>query len=203
MNSVLLQQRNPTGCWDVSTGTSLGGRKKPFSHSIQCLPGHFWNNFFSFGSHYTQKIWTGSREWSQRWTKTGSLPYEEKLGLFSLEEWAWGRSYHHPLSRGWLQRRWRLPFHKEPQGKDKGLLGYKLLVGTFHLGTRWKFFKIWRISPLESSPRKALDLLTLDIFKVQLDRVLGHPVLSVFFQRKFVADDPGGNFQPSIPWFYE
>lgn len=62
-----------------------------------------------------------------------------------------------------------------------------------------KIFQNVNNQPLESYPREAVDLLTFDIFKVQLDRVLGHPVLSVHFQRKFVADDPGGTFQSSIP----
>lgn len=33
--------------------------------------------------------------------------------------------YHHavPVFKGWLQRRWRLPVHKESHGKDRRVMG--------------------------------------------------------------------------------
>lgn len=79
------------------------------------------------------------------------------------------------------------------------MIRIQVTTGDFPIGHKMKIFQNLKNQPLESSPREALDLLALDIFKVPLDRVQGHPVWSVFFQRKFVADDLGGNFQPSIP----
>ncbi|KFV42421.1 hypothetical protein N341_12812, partial [Tyto alba] len=54
--------------------------------------------------------------------------------------------------------------------------GYMLLLGRFLLDTRRKFFTIRMISHWNHLPREMVDSPTLDTFKIQLDRVLGHLV---------------------------
>lgn len=53
---------------------------------------------------------------------------------------------------------------------------YKLLMGMFQLDTRGKFFTMRTISHWNNLPRELEDSPTLDAFKIQLDRVLGHVV---------------------------
>jgi len=38
-------------------------------------------------------------------------------------------SHHVPVFKGWLQRRWRLPFYKESRGKDGGIKGRSYFWG--------------------------------------------------------------------------
>lgn len=54
--------------------------------------------------------------------------------------------------------------------------GHKLLLEIFQLDTRAKFFQMRAISICHwnSLPRKVVDSSKLDIFKIRLDRVLGH-----------------------------
>ncbi|PKU49642.1 hypothetical protein llap_26 [Limosa lapponica baueri] len=53
---------------------------------------------------------------------------------------------------------------------------YKLLLGTFQLDTRGKFFTMRTISHWNNLPREVVDSPSLDTFKIQLDRVMGHLV---------------------------
>ena len=72
VNSVLLRQSKPTGCWATSTRASPAEINTSLSHSTQRLSGHTWNNVFSFGPCYTKKVrtgWRGSREEPQSWSK--------------------------------------------------------------------------------------------------------------------------------------
>jgi len=54
--------------------------------------------------------------------------------------------------------------------------GYKLHVERFCLDTRGKFFAIGTINYRNSLPSEVVYSPTLDAFKIQLDRVLGHAV---------------------------
>jgi len=49
--------------------------------------------------------------------------------------------------------------------------GCKLLLGTFQLDTRGKFFTMRTNSHWNNLPREMVDSPTLDIFKIHLDRV--------------------------------
>lgn len=60
--------------------------------------------------------------------------------------------------------------------------GYKLLLARFHLHTTGNFFTI---SHWNNLSRKVVDYLTLDAFKIWLDKLLGHLVYAVLFLRKF------------------
>ncbi|KFQ15495.1 hypothetical protein N330_04853, partial [Leptosomus discolor] len=51
--------------------------------------------------------------------------------------------------------------------------GYMLILWRFQLDTR-RFFTVRTISHWNNLPREVVDSPTLDSFKVQLDRVLGH-----------------------------
>ena len=62
--------------------------------------------------------------------------------------------------------------HLEKMRRD----GYKLLLGTFQLDTRGKFFTVRTVSHWNDFCREVVDSQTLDTFKIQLDRVLGHLV---------------------------
>ena len=52
--------------------------------------------------------------------------------------------------------------------------GYKLLLGRFQLDTGGKLFTMKTISHWNNLPREVVDLPTLDTFKIQMARVLGH-----------------------------
>ncbi|KFQ11610.1 hypothetical protein N330_14017, partial [Leptosomus discolor] len=54
--------------------------------------------------------------------------------------------------------------------------GYKLLLRRFQLDTKEKFLTKRTISHWNNLPREVVDSPTLDTFKIQLDRVLGHLV---------------------------
>ena len=72
LNSVLLQQRKPTGLWIASRRASPAEIKKSLSNSIQSWSGQTWNTVFSFGHCYRKKMCTGwrrSREGPQQWSK--------------------------------------------------------------------------------------------------------------------------------------
>ena len=46
-------------------------------------------------------------------------------------------------------------------------------------------------------------LTTLDTFKIQLDRVLGHLAQNILLPRKVGSHDPLGPFQPGVLCFYD
>ena len=54
--------------------------------------------------------------------------------------------------------------------------GYKLLVETFQVDTRGKFFTKRTITHWNNLPKEVMDSPTLDTFRIRLDRVLGHLV---------------------------
>lgn len=54
--------------------------------------------------------------------------------------------------------------------------GYKSLLGRFQLDTGIKCFTIRKISHWNNHPKVVVDSPTLDNFKIQLDKVLGHLV---------------------------
>ena len=110
----------------------------------------------------------------------GSLPYEERLrelGLFSLEK----RRLRGDLItmfqylKGGYKEDGDSLFTRSHMEKMRGN-GYKLLLGRFQLDTRGKFFIMRTISHWNNLPREVVDSPTLDAFKIQLDRVLGHLV---------------------------
>lgn len=52
--------------------------------------------------------------------------------------------------------------------------GYMLLLGTFQLDTRGKYFTIRTISCWNNLPREMVNFTASDTFKTQLSRLLGH-----------------------------
>ncbi|KAM9649111.1 uncharacterized protein ACIBXB_011590 [Morphnus guianensis] len=110
----------------------------------------------------------------------GSLPYEERLterGLFSLEK----RRLRGDLItmfqylKGGYKEDGDSLFTRSHMEKTLGN-GYKLLLRRFQLDTRGRFFTMRTISHWNNLPREVVDSPTLDTFKIQLDRVLGHLV---------------------------
>ncbi|GAB0179369.1 hypothetical protein GRJ2_000402200 [Grus japonensis] len=110
----------------------------------------------------------------------GSLPYEERLrelGLFSLEKRRlWGDliTMFEYLKGGYKEDGDSL-FTRNCMEKTRGN-GCKLLLGRFQLDTRGQFFTMRTISHWNNLAREVVDSPTLDTFKIQLDRVLGHLV---------------------------
>ena len=108
----------------------------------------------------------------------GSLPYEERLrelGLFSLEKRRLRGdliTMFQYLKGGYKEDGDSLftRSHLEKMGGN----GYKFLLGRLLLDTRGEFFTIRTISHWNNLPREVVDSPTLDTFKIQLDRVLGH-----------------------------
>ncbi|KAK4816157.1 hypothetical protein QYF61_011539 [Mycteria americana] len=111
----------------------------------------------------------------------GSLLYEEKLrelGLFSLEKRRLRGdiiTMFQYLKGGYKEDGDSL-FTRSHMEKTRGNGNGKLLLGRFQLDTRGKFFTMRTISHWNNLPREVVNSPTLDIFKIQLDRVLGHLV---------------------------
>ncbi|PKU48493.1 hypothetical protein llap_1234 [Limosa lapponica baueri] len=124
----------------------------------------------------------------------GKLPCKERLrelGSFSLEKRRLkGHLYHHVeyLKGGYEEDEDSL-FTRSHMEKRRGN-GYELLLGRFQLDTSGKFFTMRTTSHWNNLPREVVDSLSLDTFKIQLDRVLAHLVYTVLLPRKVGADDP-------------
>ena len=110
----------------------------------------------------------------------GSLPYEERLreqGLFSLKK----RRLRGDLItmfqflKGGYKEDGDSLFTRSHMEKMRGNW-YKLVLGKFQLDTRGKVFIMRSTSHCNNHPREAVDSPTLDTFKIQLDRMLGHLV---------------------------
>lgn len=123
-----------------------------------------------------------------------SLPYEERLrelGLFSLEKRRLGEgliTMIQYLKGGYKEDGDSLFMrsHMEKTRSDE----YKLLLGTFQLDTRGKFSTVRTISYWNNLPREVVDSPTLNTFKIQLGRVLGHLIWIMLLPRNIGPDDP-------------
>lgn len=68
--------------------------------------------------------------------------------------------------------------------------GYKSLLGRFQLDTRGKFFSLRAISHWNNISQGSGGFLTLHIFVILLDKVLGHLVRIMLFPGNIGQDDP-------------
>ena len=182
MNSVLLWQRKPTGCLVATVRVSPAEIKKSLSHSVlvrshleYCV--QFWFPLYKKDVARLER----AQRWSTKLIKgLGSLPCEERLGdlgLFSLEKRVLRgdlTTMIHYLKGGYKEDEDSI-FTRSHMEKTR-CNGFKVLLGRFWLDTRGNFFIISTISHWNNLPREVVDLRTLDTFKIQRDRVLGHVV---------------------------
>lgn len=197
--------------WDE--GKILGSRespkqkKKPLSHSTQCLPDHTWNTLFSLVLTKIWKRWRGSRKgqrWLKYWEAAARGKVEITVAVWPLEKKV-SEEILSPYFSIWrvATKKMETPFLQrvtwESHGKDKG---YKLFLGKFLLVTGRKHFTIRTNSNWNNVPRGALDSPMSDISTVQLDRVLGHLLWTVLSPRKVGPDDSRDLFKHEILWFH-
>ncbi|KAK4825406.1 LOW QUALITY PROTEIN: hypothetical protein QYF61_027172 [Mycteria americana] len=156
--------------------------KEVIIHSTQCLPHleycvQFWSLLCKKDVDRLERV---QRRATNMIKGLGSLPYEERLrelGFSSLEKRRLKGdliTMFQYLKGGYKEDRDSL-FTRSHMEKTRGN-GYKSLLGRFQLDARRKFFTMRKISHWNNLPREVVDSPTLDTFKIQLDRVLGHLV---------------------------
>lgn len=122
----------------------------------------------SSGCHYSGRIWI---DW--RWPKEGPRGKAEGVSSFLPEEEKVQGSPHHsiPVLKGWLYRGLRLSLQKELLEKTREK-HCKLHWERFHFNVIKNFFTVNTIICWSNLPRDVVGSSLLDVFKMQLEKVL-------------------------------
>lgn len=100
--------------------------------------------------------------------------------------------------KGCLQRWWRLQFHKESHAEDKGL--WVVLLGRWHLSIRKKFHVVRKTLTRTTFP--GVQSLSLEVSKMQLDRVLNDLIQAPFPLKSGRDYHPSSFPACTVLWFY-
>lgn len=118
------------------------------------------------------------------------LPYKNRLrnlGLFTLEKILWRPHSKIPVSEGALQGSWRETLHQDCSDRTRTNV-HTLREGQLSLDNRKEFFVVRVVRHWNTSPMKAVDAKSLEVFKQRLDKALNN---LVWWQGSLLMTDAG------------